>query len=793
MFLELRGLEARERAARLEGVEDGALRAEVESLLRFDEPGPAPGGSLEAGARLGPYTLLRRLGRGGTGYVFLAEQTEPVERRVAVKIVPQAMLDAVIAARFEFERRALEQVDHPNIARVLDAGRSSEGLPYLVIEHVDGVPITEYCEEHRLTLGERIALMLDVADAVQHAHQRGLVHRDLTPANILVAEVNGRPMPRVVDFGIARAVEGEGGWSLTAGLPIGTPAYMAPEQAAGAAVDTRADIYALGAVVYELATGGPPLRPGADLAATLERVRLEAPAAVSRARAWGQFVDRPARALLADLDRVVACALEKSPQRRYATVEAFAEDLRRVVRREPVRARPAGAAYRAARFVERHRALVAAAVVVGAALCAGVVGISAGLVEAQRQRGLAQARADALDAVNRFLTEDLLAGASPEESAEGTTAVELLDRAAARVDRRFADRPLIAAEMHHTLGQAYVQLAAFDRAERHLDRAVALRIEHEGADAPATMRSRLARAALLSHRQDFAAGAAALEELVPVARLVLGADDPALYAALNDLGSSLDTLGEGERAAPLLAEALAGRRRLLGEQDPLVLVTVSNLAQAYDGMGQTERALELMHEALRLAREMPEEPRMLLIGLTNNIGATYQDLGEHEAAAPYLREASELAAAWLGPDSPATLTLKANHAGLEARIGDPGRAAELYRDVAEARTALLGADAFDTLAARHGQFNAVMLGGGGAEAARGFEGLLADARRALGEEHWFTAQAQLSLAAALEACGEIGAARAHAEAAQRRFMELFGADHARSRAAVELVERLGPP
>ena len=789
LFLALRALSPDARARRLAAVAEPALRDEVESLLAHDLPDPPPR-PLDAGATIGPYTLLRRLGRGGSGYVFLAEQSAPVQRRVALKIVPQAMLDPVAAARFDFERRALEQIDHPGIARVLDAGRTPDGLPYLVMEHIDGAPITQYCASAGLPLARRLALVIDAADAVQHAHQRGLIHRDLTPANILVAQVNGRPVPRIVDFGIARPIAGRDGPDLTLGSPLGTPAYMAPEQAADGPIDTRADIYALAAILYELARGRPPIPPADDLATTLHNLRTQPPPPITRAALAATIPDRPPRPLLADLNSILARALDKSPQRRYPTADAFADDLRRLLAREPIDARPHTLAYRAARFIERRRPFVAAAAVAALAIILGVAGLSAGLVEARRQHARALDRADALAALNRFLTDDLLAAASPDQSPGDITAVELLDRAARRIDARFPDRPLIAAQMHHTLGLAYTQLGAFNSAERHLDRAVALRTDHAGADAPAAIRSRLALASLLGHRQDFTAAADALSDLLPQARLILGADDPALYAALSDLGSVLDSLGRADLAIPLLEEALAGRRRLLGENDPLVLITLSNLAQAYDGRGDTRRALDLMLQALGIARSLPDEPRMLLIGLNNNIGATYQDLGRHDTAAPYLREASALAERWLGPDNPATLTLMANLAGLEARLGDPARAAEIYRAVADARTSLLGTDAHDTLTARHGLYNSLNLAGRHADAAAGFASLLADTEASLGEDHWLAAQARLSLATALRDAGDPISALPHAARAHARFLALFGPDHPRTQSAAALKSEL---
>ncbi len=789
---------ADQREAVLAAEVDEAVRAEARSLLQHaalsgdrGRGGGASGVGFGVGAAIGPYRLVSMLGRGGSGYVFLAEQSEPITRRVAIKVAPQAVIDPVAAARFEFERAALEQLDHPNIARVLDAGRTAEGMPYLVMEHVDGPPIPDYCRTGNLSLRDRIALMVQVADAVQHAHQRGLIHRDLTPANILIATVSDgalpRAVPKLLDFGIARPAGGDTARiDVTMGGPIGTPAFMSPEQARGDAVDTRTDVYGLGAVLYTLAAGRPPIDPGADLGTTLHRVQEAALRPLDRS----QIPSRASRALVNDLERVLAKAMSRDPQDRYATAAAFAADLQRVLHREPVEAMRPTLAYRAARFYERRRPLVAAGLLALLAAAAGVLGLVSGLAEARRQERIAVAHSESVELLNRFLIDDLLAAASPEESGVDTTAVELVDRAAARVASRFAGRPRLAAEMHHALGRTYTLLGAFDAAEEQLRLAIELRELNDGADAATTLRSRLAMASLLGSRQDFAAAAAALGELVPQARLVLGSDDPALYAALNDLGTVLDSTGAGEKAVSLLEESLAGRKRLLGPDDPAVLITLSNLAQAYDGLGLPRRSLELTIEALSIAQSLPRPPRMLLIGLNNNIGATYQDLSEYDAAAPYLREAARLAETWLGADSPTTWTLLANQAGLEARIGDPIAAAETYRIVAEKRAEALGTDAFDTLAAEHGRWNAVLLAGDAAAAIDGFVRLVDAAVRSLGEEHWFTAQSTLSLARAFDQLGDSAAALRHAQSASAVLERTLGPDHARTIAATELLQRL---
>jgi serine/threonine protein kinase len=817
LFLSIRELGEAERSRAVEAAAGGNewLRREVLSLLEHDESGadPADRGCEtaiscaeqlpDAPARIGHYTVLRRLGRGGSGYVLLAEQHEPIHQRVAIKIVPHAALSPDLAARFDFERRALERTEHPSIARILDAGRTADGLPWIAMEYVEGVPLSEYCRARSLPLRARIDLVLQVADAVRHAHQRGVIHRDLKPANILVTETAGTPIPKVLDFGIAKPIAGSFGDEAMpqatlpggAGGPLGTPAYMAPEQTGGrTAVDTRADVFALGAILYELASGRPPLDTDGDPLEVLTRIRDHVPFPCSRVRAQNPALasDPVSRSLLADLDCVLAKALEKEPGRRYASVEAFASDLRRLERGEPIEARPATVRYRAARFAQRNRLLVASLAVVSFAVVAGVTGLSAGLIEATRQRREATNQSESQREINRFLTDDLLAPASPDQQGDKITALDLLKRASRRVDARFPDRPLIAASVHHTIGSAFAELGAFNDAQRHLDRAVELRAASAGPDAPDTVRSELARASLLGLREQYDRAEPVLRALIPRARLILGSDDPALYGAINDLGVTCESLDKGPEAVALLTEALAGRARLLGEHDPQVLITTSNLAQAYDRTGQTQRSLDLMLKALTIADSLGAEdpPYLIILGLCNNIGATLQDMNRDRDAEPYLARASEIAGRWLGPDNPATLSIQANLAGLEGKLGDPARGLTLYSTVIASRMRLLGPDAPDTLMGRYGYADTLWHAGRHDDAAAAYRALLADEARALGETHWLTIQTRASLARALFDGGHAAEARPLADQATSQFLALYGPDHQRTRTTRTLLDQI---
>ncbi len=781
--------------------EDPRLREEVESLLAHDvreatlDGGPRLRFSgVDANERIGPYLVVRRIGRGSSGHVFLAEQKEPIQRRVAIKVVPEAALDPALAARFEVERRALETAEHPNIARILDAGRTDGGLPYLVMEYVEGEPITTFCDRGRLAIEPRLRLLLDVADAIQHAHQKGVVHRDLKPANVLVAKVGERSIPVVLDFGIAKPVAGPIAEETpaTSGLPMGTPSYMAPEQTGIGPVDTRADVYALGVLAYELVSGRPPIDGSGDPLEALQRIRAEVPRRVSHAlRLDGaRSGELPRRSLIDDLDALLARALEKEPARRYPTVAAFAEDLRRALRREPIEARAPTLSYRAARFVQRNRLLVAAGALVAAALLVGVAGLALGIRRANRERAEALLQSESQREINRFLTEDLLAQATPDRGGKDTKVLDLLHRASRTIDERFPTQPLVAASVHQTLGDSYAELGELDDAERHIERALDLRRRNAGANAPDTVRSEISRASLLARRERFDEAELALRQVVVRARIVLGPDDRDLYAALNNLGVTLESLGRADDAVLVLDEALAGRRRILDPSDRDILETESNLALALDARGETDRSLALLIAACDRTAAMQDPPKFSLLALSNNVAATLQDLGRDREAAPYLRRASELATDVLGPENPETLTIEANLASLQSKLGDPKAAVATCRRILAARTKTLGPGAPDTLLARHGYWEAVRQDCRPDEAAVGFAELASDVDRWLGTDHLLSAQTEASLARALYECGRRTEALEPAELAAAKLEIALGPDHFRTRGARALVERI---
>ncbi|HWA24767.1 MAG TPA: serine/threonine-protein kinase [Lacunisphaera sp.] len=435
IFAEALELPAADRAAFLDrACADAAQRARIEALLTGHDSArsfleeslgtrPPPGNPEAAGQQIGPYTLVRRLGEGGCGVVWLAEQTTPLRRQVALKIIKLGMDTHSFMARFEAERQALALMNHPDIARVYDAGATETGRPYFVMEYVEGLPITRFCDEHSLAMEARLELFARVCLALQHAHQKGIIHRDLKPSNILVALRDGVPAPKVIDFGIAKATAGRLGQETLfteLGQFLGTPAYMSPEQAEqrDLDLDTRSDVYSLGVLLYELLTGRPPYDPKELVQAGLLEIRriireVDPPrpstlistlaeadrATVARLR--GAAPPRLSAALRGDLDWIVMRCLDKDRDRRYATAAALAEDVRRHLRQDPVEARPPDPAYRLRKFIARNRAACASAGAIAVTLVAGIVTSTHEAVRATRAEQVAAAQRDAAQAAQK--------------------------------------------------------------------------------------------------------------------------------------------------------------------------------------------------------------------------------------------------------------------------------------------------------------------------------------------------------------------------------------------------------
>ena len=707
---------------------EGAEPPPAQGLTASYHPASAPGspiGSVIAGR----YKLREPIGDGGMGTVYLAEQTQPVKRKVALKLIREAMGSGTVLTRFESERQALALMDHPNIAKVFDAGTTESGRPFFVMELVKGISLTTYCDEHCLDLPARLALFRQICSAVQHAHQKGIIHRDLKPSNILVESHDGRAVPKVIDFGLAKATGGlqlaEHSLYTAFGTVAGTPLYMAPEQASFNAldVDTRADIYALGVVLYELLTGSTPIERGTFRRAALEEVlkmirEVEPPPPSSRLRSSGSLPalaagrqTEPARLgrfVRGDLDWIVMKALAKDRQRRYASAIGLADDIERFTNHEPVSAGPPTASYRLGKFLRRNRGRVIAASLVLLALVVGVIGTTWGLIEANRQRGIAEARRkeaerrlgqkDKANAILLSIFRDLDAQGSDIESLPlPARLAQRLDVATAELAGDATDDPLGVARMQMVLGKAQLGLGYAERAINLCTRARATFKAHLGPDHPDTLNC---MRWLATGYQD--AGKVDLvvplfEETLALMKGKLGPDHPDTLSCMNGLAVGYRRINRTDLAIPLYEEVLKGRRSRLGPDDPSTLQTMNNLAVAYQFANKLDLALPLYEETLALknVRLGPDHPETL--ATMTNLGRGYQFAGQLDRALPLLEETLALRKARLDPDHPDTLKTMNILATCYQDAGQLDRALPLLEETVARAKSRLGPDHPDTL------------------------------------------------------------------------------------------------
>jgi non-specific serine/threonine protein kinase/serine/threonine-protein kinase len=570
------------------------------------------------GAEIGPYRIIRQLGEGGMGVVFQAQQLQPMRRDVALKVIKPGMDSKQVIARFDSERQALALMEHPNIARVFDAGATAAGLPYFAMELVEGVPITSYCDSKRLTVTERIALFIPVCQAIQHAHQKGIIHRDIKPSNILVADHEGRPVPKVIDFGLAKALGHQlsGATMMTnLGTVVGTLEYMSPEQADVARhdVDTRSDVYSLGAVPYELLTGATPLNrerlAGGGYVEVLRRVRDEETplpsARLRRSTASAEVATqrqsdpgRLPKLLRGELDWIAMKALEKDRTRRYETVNGLARDLERYLGGEPLEAAPPSATYRLRKFARKHRVGLATASAFAALLLASALLSSWMAIKARRAEGEAIWERNSARAVNDFLRDDLLAQASPDKQARPDTKPEpdlkvrtALDRAAARVGDKFQRQPLIEASIRQTMGITYRGLGLYPEAERQMERALDLRRRALGEKHPDTLESMSALAGIFRNRAKYAQAEQLFAKTVVTRTQVLGGEHTDTINSVDGLAQVYTEEGKYKEAERLYTKNLDVLSRTRGEQDPQTAQHgISRVAVLSRGQACTSRA-----------------------------------------------------------------------------------------------------------------------------------------------------------------------------------------------------------
>lgn len=780
--------------------DDAALRDEVAALLAHDarpepsalaQPRPLPA----APPAIGPYRLLEKLGEGGFGEVFAAEQSEPVRRRVAVKLLKPGMDSRAVLARFEAERHALALMDHPSVARVLDAGATQEGRPYFVMELVIGESITAFCERGGMPVRERLGLFIAVCRAVEHAHQKGVIHRDLKPSNILVTTADGKPLPKVIDFGIAKATETAlAGETLhtRAGEFLGTPEYMSPEHAesGGADVDTRADVYALGAILYRVLTGCLPFESeklrGAGISQIQRILREDEPPRPSvAARAGDRDATAVARELSGDIDWIVGRAMEKDRARRYASAAALADDIERHLRDEPVLAGPPSTLYRVGKLMRRHRALVAGGAAVVATLVIGIAATTTQAVrarhaesEARRAESEARTQAQIATAVNSFLT-DMLGEANPETNPRGgeVTARELVDRAARLLEDETVKSPRVGAALHHALATTYMGLARFDEAEPHLRRAIEVRRAEAGDRSEETIESLIALADLEMRRRRYTAAESLFAAIGGAGDALPPSSQRTRARYLRLRGANLAVLERLSEADSLLTAALALERES-GAHDDGLWASLTERARLQQKLRHLDEAEALAREALEIVRGQHKGDHANLGISLGVLAGILNAKGNFAEGERLFREEYEMTVRIFGPSHPsAAIAL----GGLGVTVGAAGRNAEaegLLREAISLFEASVGADNEEAANVRDNLALALQDQGKYDEALELRLGVLETMRRLYGRSHLDSARSLNNLGTLYRLMGRHDEAQDAFEEARSLFRERLGDEHA---------------
>jgi eukaryotic-like serine/threonine-protein kinase len=668
--------------------------------------------------QIGPYRLLQPVGEGGMGEVWLAEQTRPVHRQVALKIIKAGMDTAQVVARFEAERQALALMDHPAIARVFDAGVTAQGRPYFVMEYVRGESITNYATRQKLSIRQRIDLFIQICEGVQHAHQKGIIHRDLKPSNILVTLQGDRPVPKIIDFGVAKAMT----HSLTErtlytelGALIGTPEYMSPEQAemSGLDIDTRTDVYALGVVLYELLTGMLPFEAKSLREKGLDEIRrtireVDPPKPSTKVTTSAESVGRSASGeagrlasqLRGDLDWITMKALEKDRTRRYATVGDLAADLQRHLDNQPVLASPPSSVYRVQKFVRRNRLAVTAAATLVTLLIAfaGTMVVQTRRVAHERDRVNQEAQRANREATTAKQVSDFLVGlfnvSDPSEARGNTlTAREILARGAQQLERNLKNQPQVQAKLQSTIGNVYTGLGLYEEAEMQLKAALASQRRTVGNDDVDTIATTHALANLYWYQGNYEDAEPLYLIVVERRRRLLGSDHPDTLRTQYDLASLYTMQKRWDKQEPIARATLEAQERVLGGDHPDTIETLNLIQNLYFAQRRYAEAEQVARRVLDGLRRSLGESHVNTIRAMHNLANVLAVAGRVAEAEPLFIETLKQKRRVEGDIHPDVSITENRLATMYMKQGRYGEAELLARAAYERNLKSLGSDA----------------------------------------------------------------------------------------------------
>ena len=725
-----------------ESCTDPELRRQVRTLFKAfhldshflvsaaDEERPSGVEAVGVGGKIGAYRLLKKIGEGGMGEVFVAAQESPIRRTVALKLIRPGLTSSQALLRFQAEGQVLALMNHPNIARIYDAGEGPGGRPYVVMEHLAGQPITDYCDTERLTIEARLELFQEVLEGVRHAHRKGVIHRDLKPNNILVADED-RPVPKIIDFGIAKVLEGETTEALDRASPVstelgqwlGTPDYMSPEQAGGArgTVDVRSDVFSLGVLLYELLSGRRPLDlpdlRQVGLSKLLEAIQHQTPSTPAERLHTASEAPRLAHQrstsvaslrlrLRGDLSRIIMKALAKDAAERYESCGELAQDIRRYQDGEPLLASSPGALEQVGRWVRRYRLAASVTALFLLSMMAGIVGTTNGLIRARDAEEAARAQAEKAQTESRRaqdaaasaqrITDFLISVLDASDPTQGVnrdiTLREVLDNSARRVRNELADQPLVQAQLMVTMSYSYKSLGDFEQAKEFGEGALAVFRTSSSQHRDSIVDALFASSEAYFELGQFDVCLSYLQEALKIAEEVFGPDDVRSARLLNNLGMVYRRTGELDLARSVLEQALELREHTLDEDDLNIALTLDNLGLVLNDLGEKQQAGTYLERSLRLHERAlgPEHPELSYS--LNNLAMVRDEEGDLEAAQSLFERAVEIDRRAFGTDHPSVATGLYNLGYLATKRGDCRGALARFLEAQAILQSLLPAD-----------------------------------------------------------------------------------------------------